>query len=82
MRSSDSLSGGKERLAARTETNRVGVTEPAGSDTFVTTTISGRDVVARMRADADARPGQTFEFAVNMDKAVAFDPKTEARIVP
>jgi multiple sugar transport system ATP-binding protein len=60
--------------------NRVTVTEPAGSDTFVTTTIAGRDVIARMRADAAVSPGEVFDFAVNMDKAVAFDPKTEARI--
>jgi multiple sugar transport system ATP-binding protein len=60
--------------------NRVGVTEPAGSDTFVTSEISGRDCIARMRADAEVAPGATFEFAVNMDKAVLFDPGTEARI--
>jgi len=60
--------------------NRVGITEPSGADTFVTSEIAGRDCVARMRADADVRPGQAFEFAVNMDKAVAFDPVTERRI--
>ena len=60
--------------------NLVGVTEPAGADTFVTSTIGGRDCVARMRADADVRSGQVFDFAINMDKAVAFDPATEARI--
>ncbi len=61
-------------------TNLVTVTEPAGSDTFVTMTLAGRDVIARMRADADVRPGESFDFAVNMEKAVAFDPETEARI--
>ena len=59
----------------------VTVTEPAGSDTFVTTTIGGKDCVARMRADAEARPGQAIDFAVNMEKAVFFDIKTEQRIV-
>ena len=63
-------------------TNRVAVTEPAGADTFVTMTLSGRDVIARMRADAAVREGAPFDFAVNMDKAVAFDPKTEERIAP
>ena len=58
------------------------VTEPAGSDTFVTMTLSGKDVIARMRADATVAPGQVFDFAVNMEKAVAFDPKTEDRIRP
>ncbi len=61
--------------------NTVTVTEPAGSDTFVTTTIGGVECIARMRADTDARPGQPSEFAVNMEKAIFFDPKTEDRIV-
>ncbi|PZF75367.1 sugar ABC transporter ATP-binding protein [Aestuariivirga litoralis] len=61
--------------------NRVTVTEPAGSDTFVTMTLSGKDVIARMRADANVVPAQVFDFAINMDKAVAFDPETEARIL-
>ena len=61
-------------------TNRVTVTEPAGADTFVTMTLSGKDTIARMRADAAVAPGQAFDFAVNMEKAVAFDPATENRI--
>ena len=63
-------------------TNRIVVTEPAGSDTFVTMTLGGKDVIARMRSDADVRPGADFPFAVNMEKAVAFDPETEKRIAP
>ncbi|MCC5983460.1 MAG: ABC transporter ATP-binding protein [Rhodobacteraceae bacterium] len=61
-------------------TNRVTVTEPAGADTFVTMTLSGKDCIARMRADAYVEPGRDFDFAINMDKAVLFDPRTEARI--
>ncbi len=61
-------------------TNRVTVTEPAGADTFVTMTLSGKDAIARMRADANVAAGQSFDFAVNMEKAVAFDPETEERI--
>jgi len=61
--------------------NTVIVTEPAGSDTFVTTTIGGAECVGRMRSDAEVSPGQEAEFAINMEKAVAFDPKTEMRIV-
>ena len=60
--------------------NRVTVTEPAGADTFVTMTLSGKDAIARMRADASVAAGQVFDFAVNMEKAVAFDPATEDRI--
>jgi multiple sugar transport system ATP-binding protein len=58
----------------------VEVTEPAGSDTFVVTHMGGRDVTGRFRADVPVRAGERFPFAVNMEKAVAFDPETEARI--
>ena len=61
--------------------NTVTVTEPAGSDTFVTTTIGGAECVGRMRSDADVSPGKPATFAINMEKAVAFDPKSENRIV-
>ncbi len=63
-------------------TNRVTVTEPSGADTFATMTLSGKDVIARMRADSIARAGELFEFAIDMAKAVVFDPKTEERIRP
>ncbi len=62
--------------------NQISVTEPAGADTFVTMTLCGKDAVARMRADVSLRPNDSFEFAVNMEKVVAFDPKTEDRIKP
>jgi len=61
--------------------NQVDVTEPAGSDTFVTTTFGGKDTIARLRADVDVQAQTSFEFAVNMEKAVAFDPVSEDRIV-
>ncbi|MGH6962385.1 MAG: ABC transporter ATP-binding protein [Dongiaceae bacterium] len=58
----------------------VEVVEPAGSDTFVVTRLAGREVIARMRADAEVRPGQSAPFAFAMDKAVLFDPATGKRI--
>ncbi len=58
----------------------VEITEPAGSDTFVMAHLGGKEVTGRFRADVDVRPGQVFPFAINMEKAVAFDPKTEMRI--
>ncbi len=61
--------------------NVIDVTEPAGSDTFVTTTMAGKDVIGRMRADAHVHAGDNADLAINMDKAVIFDPKTEDRIV-
>ena len=58
----------------------VDITEPAGSDTFVSTQLGGKTVTGRFRADVDVDAGQVFPFAINMEKAVAFDPETEARI--
>jgi hypothetical protein len=49
------------------------------TDTFVTLTLSGKDNRARMRADANVAPAQTFDFAVNGEKAVACNPVTEYR---
>ena len=58
----------------------VEVTEPAGSDTFVVTHLGDKEVIGRFRADVNVQPGDSFPFAINMEKAVAFDPSTEARI--
>ncbi|MCA1368851.1 sn-glycerol-3-phosphate ABC transporter ATP-binding protein UgpC [Bradyrhizobium sp. BRP14] len=56
------------------------VVEPAGSDTFAVTRLGGKEVVARLRADARIAPGQTSRLAFNLDKAVFFDPESEKRI--
>ncbi|MGY4287169.1 multiple sugar transport system ATP-binding protein [Bradyrhizobium sp. LM2.7] len=58
----------------------VEIVEPAGSDTFVVTHLADKEVVARMRSDADVRPGQTLSFAFNLDKAVVFDPESGQRL--
>jgi len=58
----------------------VEIIEPAGSDTYVVVRVAGREVTARMRADADVRLGQPHTFAFNLDKAVLFDPATTLRI--
>ena len=59
---------------------QVEVVEPAGSDTFVVTNLAGKEVIARMRADADVKPHTRVPFAFNLDKAVVFDPETEKRL--
>ncbi|WP_378948770.1 ABC transporter ATP-binding protein [Mesorhizobium sp. ANAO-SY3R2] len=56
------------------------VVEPAGSDTFAVTKLGGKEVVARLRADAHISAGQTTKLAFNLDKAVFFDPKSQLRI--
>ena len=48
---------------------------------FVTMPLGGKDAMARVRADVELPTGQTATFAVNMDKAVFFDPDTEQRIL-
>ncbi|MFO1149998.1 MAG: ABC transporter ATP-binding protein [Alsobacter sp.] len=58
----------------------VEVVEPAGSDTFVVTHIAGKEVTARMRADAEVKAGTRLPFAFNLDKAVLFDPGTGLRL--
>ncbi|MBY5792458.1 sn-glycerol-3-phosphate ABC transporter ATP-binding protein UgpC [Rhizobium leguminosarum bv. viciae] len=56
------------------------VVEPAGSDTFAVTKLGGKSVVARLRADTGIAPGQNTRLAFNLDKAVFFDPDSQARI--
>ena len=64
-----------------TITNTVDVIEPAGSDTFVTTTLGNTECIGRMRADTNLKPGAETSFAINMEKSVVFDPKTELLII-
>ena len=59
---------------------QVDVVEPAGSDTFVVTRLAGKEVTARMPADADVRAGARVPFAFNLDKALLFDPATGLRL--
>jgi multiple sugar transport system ATP-binding protein len=56
------------------------VVEPAGSDTFAVTKLGGKEVVARLRADARLQAGQTARLTFNLDKAVFFDPADQSRI--
>lgn len=56
------------------------VVEPAGADTFAVTKLGGKEVVARLRADAQILAGQNARLAFNLDKAVYFDPKSQVRI--
>src|SRR4029079_16968805 len=59
---------------------QIEVVEPAGSDTFAITHLGGKEVVARLRADAKVSAGKKAKLAFNLDKAVFFDPGTEQRI--
>ena len=59
---------------------QIEIVEPAGSDTFVVTRAAGKELTARMRADASLKVGENHTFAFNLDKAVLFDPATTQRI--
>jgi multiple sugar transport system ATP-binding protein len=59
---------------------RVEIVEPAGSDTYVVTHASGKELTGRMRADTNVQVGENHTFAFNLDKAVLFDPLTTRRI--
>jgi multiple sugar transport system ATP-binding protein len=77
---SDLESVSAKSKSVTTFTSEVEIVEPAGSDTFVVTSIAGKEVTARMRADSDIRVGESHVFALNLDKAVLFDPATTHRI--
>ena len=70
----------RDDAASQIMRNRTIVVEPAGADTFATCLIGGKECVARVRADADIRPGEIAEFSVKSDKAIPFDSKTGERI--
>jgi multiple sugar transport system ATP-binding protein len=77
---SDLESVNAKSKSVTTFTSEVEIVEPAGSDTFVVTSIAGKEVTARMRSDSDIRVGESHVFALNLDKAVLFDPATTHRI--
>jgi multiple sugar transport system ATP-binding protein len=56
------------------------VVEPAGSDTFAVTRLGGKQIIARLRADANVKAGQTARLVFNLDKAVFFDRTSGERI--
>ena len=58
----------------------VEVVEPAGSDTYVVTRVAGKEMIARMRADAEVRAGARIPFAFDLSKALLFDPASTRRL--
>ncbi len=58
----------------------VNVVEPTGPDTLVYTTLNGSEMVCRVNPDLAKRPGEIMSLALDMSKALFFDPKTELRI--
>ncbi len=59
---------------------QIDVVEPAGSDTFVVTNLGGKQVTARLRADAQVIAGEQSSLAFDLTKASVFEPESGARI--
>ncbi|MDA7426747.1 ABC transporter ATP-binding protein [Thalassococcus lentus] len=58
----------------------VDIVEPAGADTYVVTSLGGRQVTARLHAETTAQPGQHQTLAFDMAKVSYFDPDTGLRL--
>jgi len=59
---------------------QIEVVEPTGSDLYAIARRGEVTLTARLRADAPAKPGETFRLTLDLDKAVLFDPVSKARI--
>lgn len=59
---------------------KIDVVEPAGSDTFVVTNLGGKQVTARLRADASVNAGENASLAFDLSKSSVFEPEHGERI--
>ena len=58
----------------------VDIVEPAGADTYVVTSLGGKQVTARLHSETAAEPGTKHTFAFDLLKASYFVPSTGERI--
>ncbi|MBB3907619.1 sn-glycerol-3-phosphate ABC transporter ATP-binding protein UgpC [Anoxybacillus rupiensis] len=58
----------------------VEVAELLGAETMVYSQINGQEIVARIDARTEIKPGEQIELALDMNKAHFFDTETEQRI--
>lgn len=65
---------------AQTSNCVVNTVEPTGSDIFVTTQLGGKNVTARMRADAEIREEALADFAFDTSKSSYFSVETHERL--
>lgn len=61
-------------------TAQIDVAELMGAETFLYSTVSDQDFIARVDSRTDIKSGQSVELAFDMNKAHFFDPETEQRI--
>ncbi|MBT9386530.1 sn-glycerol-3-phosphate ABC transporter ATP-binding protein UgpC [Pseudooceanicola sp. CBS1P-1] len=58
----------------------VDMVEPAGADTYVVSSLGGRQVTARLHAETSARAGQPLDLAFDLAKVSYFAPQTGERL--
>ena len=58
----------------------IDVVEPAGSDTYVVSKISGAEITARFKAETKVKPGDKVSFSFDISKASYFDPESGKRL--
>ena len=58
----------------------VDVVEPAGADVFAVTVLNGTPLTARMKPGTRVKEGEMAPFALNLSRAVFFDPDTQVRL--
>lgn len=59
---------------------QIDVVEPAGSDTYVVTSLGGVEVTARFNAETKVEPGDWVNFKIDISKVSYFDPETGSRL--
>jgi multiple sugar transport system ATP-binding protein len=58
----------------------IDVAELMGAETFLYSSVSGQEFIARVDSRTEAKSGHTVELALDMNKSHFFDPETEKRI--
>ena len=79
LRPEDISDAAKAPANAQEARCHVEIVEPAGADTFVMIRLGGKEVTARLHADADVTPGTEAALAFDLDKASIFMPDTGER---
>ena len=79
LRPEDISAASKAPAGAQEARCHVEIVEPAGADTFVMIRLGGKEVTARLHADADVAPGSEAALAFDLDKASLFMPDTGIR---
>ncbi|HVY08260.1 MAG TPA: TOBE domain-containing protein, partial [Burkholderiales bacterium] len=58
---------------------KIGLVEPTGPDTLLFVRINGEQVCCRVRPEQAVAAGESMELALDLSKAVFFDPETGKR---